>query len=1707
MPDINISSRMMQALGNPQAQGLVNKILVDGKVDKIDKETLEQLKGLLEEAATGDDGQIDAQEKELIGALTNRNYVLGVNLGTSDAILTQNLQQLKTFQALQQSGSLDPNQVNFEGLSLTTDGWLGDDNVVLRLRDIETGSPPEDGLNSPSEIEVPGPQATAGNAEGSVLAPAASSAGVTETTGTSTGPVQADADVPVKQPTDTVSETVTGAASASDLPVNQTLQSQSTYIPKEAPVPGKVSDLPEAQDPAQTETQRVAHLNNVSRLQNDSTQLRNLLNDPQQMSDSQLQTSLKTFASKDPGRALNEISRFEPELLNQLKSKGTLTQQDYETIQIHLKTKNWDLLEKMNLQSGQTLKVALSSHLQQNPLSKDQLNAYRSELVRTADTYIDNPSQENFAQVEEQLYQRLYSFESAVPPSQEATYRNFAASRASVVQSRDSLVNQTNVVNGAQSTLVDNAISSGAKLVQHLENNNTNVDAGITSFSNEIEPIVQYLQDNPGQYEGQTGDLASLQSRVSELKSEKDPQKRLDLLNQLNTQLDGIRVKTRIGEGASAFSTTEIQAQLTQLKSDTTDPQELQAISFLIKNPELLQVVPKVEQYAATLEYLNNKPEPLSEAESQLKQALESGNVMKVNGLYFSDMMSAMPIMPFFGFGGGNPADSLKGVPGDWGSNAGIAEMMSGVAPERRTELIQALQSPEAAGLKTALNSNTGISGLVSRLQGADNARDAHNRISWNENSEIEQLEQNIQKQVQDRAAIETQLNSSLTSLDSMIAGDIAAEPVKAKLREQKAAIEQALKGLKDGSLTAEAASKIPGLDAALSGLADDSTTGMKPETAMLKRATLDALAEMNAKPATQESMAKLEAYLRQQPDFEQSYSQIFEKTEKGEYKFLGDVQGMLANTKLDSNGLNLLLTQANRSMHLINGVSSPTAIADLKTTFEAGQRQLDAGKGEGEFFSGFMSLKNFNQMQSVLKAQPYLNSSDVLNQAGAKAQELASRSGGNVSDRQLRTDVSKMFQAEMDSISQGASKSYIKNTLNDTERNAKTENLRQLFSSENPSAQAAVTQLKEHIKAINPSIDVSKINSVEALQKHLSPEQITQLQASLSSSVTDTPALDSTEVKNSIQQLAQSGVTYKPGMPTTGLSAQQAETVTQLNKIHASNFIKEISNTDLANVREMQANNRQMQNNLNNSLGKMNTALVSAETALKASNPTAAKAIYDGLPPLPETSDPTYSVKLKERSEQINLRANQYLLEHPNLNTKDKALIAGAADIANDMAGVADFNDYIQRGEEPPESLQTTAAMALSNTMASSQFINNVLNAPTEADANRIQTEYLEARQQSADFVQREGLNSGKAPAGLSAGAQKLILHAQNFLQTAQDIVHVQAAIKEQNGYHGTGPNPAANPSYTAYEAEHGAPVPQSTTGTTTLATYFERAQPAMTALASVPASELNAFAVAQADMRAKSGAGMNAFENTVAQMVLSSNDNMVALGYPPLHIDSAQRALDNDLEFNSAIDNLDANVAKERAAVNQKVQDLIEAANRLGSELVMAPKGSSSDELLSKLMRDMVEIIQEADAEIRQLIMARLAIKMMDEMIGAFYKEKGDRLNKEHEAALHAFSSKATERIDNMLQAAEGSHSDNPEKTGISVTAVNEIMQDFGQLMEMSRTGPAGTTPMVASSEQQQMLKVMGRIISAAGPDSPDGTDDAQAVLALEQQLQGLR
>src|SRR5690606_20499572 len=96
-----------------------------------------------------------------------------------------------------------------------------------------------------------------------------------------------------------------------------------------------------------------------------------------------------------------------------------------------------------------------------------------------------------------------------------------------------------------------------------------------------------------------------------------------------------------------------------------------------------------------------------------------------------------------------------------------------------------------------------------------------------------------------------------------------------------------------------------------------------------------------------------------------------------------------------------------------------------------------------------------------------------------------------------------------------------------------------------------------------------------------LSQEQITQLQSSLKAEAAKSPSLDSQAVLTQIKGLAQAGITYKPGMPTSGLTndkgqaitltADQVKTIENLNKIHTDNFIRDIADKGLTSISKLQ--------------------------------------------------------------------------------------------------------------------------------------------------------------------------------------------------------------------------------------------------------------------------------------------------------------------------------------------------------------------------------------------------------------------------------------------------------------------------------------------------------------------------------------------------------
>ena len=114
-PDLVISKDMAEALSSDQIQKLINGILADGTVDKLDDAQLKQLNILLT-AAAKKDGNVSDEEDSLIDALDSRGM-----FGTNREVVKTNLQALRQHEG-------EANTLNFGDGSIqvtTQDGVSG----------------------------------------------------------------------------------------------------------------------------------------------------------------------------------------------------------------------------------------------------------------------------------------------------------------------------------------------------------------------------------------------------------------------------------------------------------------------------------------------------------------------------------------------------------------------------------------------------------------------------------------------------------------------------------------------------------------------------------------------------------------------------------------------------------------------------------------------------------------------------------------------------------------------------------------------------------------------------------------------------------------------------------------------------------------------------------------------------------------------------------------------------------------------------------------------------------------------------------------------------------------------------------------------------------------------------------------------------------------------------------------------------------------------------------------------------------------------------------------------------------------------------------------------------------------------------------------------------------------------------------------------
>jgi len=494
------------------------------------------------------------------------------------------------------------------------------------------------------------------------------------------------------------------------------------YLPQENYTPTATPSvkLPQVAVPANlTEEQaqvlspnQSAYSQSVNHLQTQVKALRELLNNPQAVSNEQLQTSLKRLVENDAGKGFLELLKFNPNLLNDLEQKGLISDSDRKNLSASLS----DILNKkasletghqkletlgtqiqeletqlesvtdsdarngiqaqiealrletrfqqennqqlqseissaidnltkgeLQLQKGQTPEDVLGAYLntEPSPLSEPQINAYRAGLVKSADQYLTQPNAGSYSDLRSNLYSNLYAFEKSVPAAQEQSYVKFKEAVLDVEQKYSNLNHQMEALTGTSSSLGD--LKTGEELAEELKAHASAAVRAVDAFAQKGESVLAYLKAYPNQYEGQAADAAALEQKLNALKASPELQDKVSILNQISSALDEVYIKTEISKGSAPLA-EETQSALLVAKDKLSSEEDKKKLDLLIKNPELVRILPKADEYSKILTYLSEKSF-LTFSEQELKTALESGNTEKVNAIFTADMFSS------FGFG------------------------------------------------------------------------------------------------------------------------------------------------------------------------------------------------------------------------------------------------------------------------------------------------------------------------------------------------------------------------------------------------------------------------------------------------------------------------------------------------------------------------------------------------------------------------------------------------------------------------------------------------------------------------------------------------------------------------------------------------------------------------------------------------------------------------------------------------------------------------------------------------------------------------------------------------------------------------------------------------------------------------------------------------------------------------------------------------
>ncbi len=1722
MANLNVSNSTVRALGTQQAKQLVNEILTDGKVDKTDKENLKKLETLLT-AAAEEDGTLDGEEKELIGALTNHNYILGVNAGTSETYLAQNLTAVKN---LQKSAEGEPSEVNFDGLTITTDGLFSDEVRVVRLRD---------GL------------------------PTAPDTGTDNTTNTGTSPTVNETPT-TDEGTHTVStppttEENSGNPVTPTPPVNQ-------YVSSEAPTAGPAPTIV-APENAQQLSREVADYNQaVTALQNDVRSVREMLNDPQQVSNAQLEAGIQTLIEKDPARAIQQLARLngftnDKQFLELMQQQGKISSKDISTLETYLADPGkFTELPGRLLESGKNTSDAIRAFLKDNPLSEQQLNGYRTSLVSSADNYLTNPSAENQEQLKSELYDNLYVFSEA-SPQQKAAYNKLSPAISNANQKLENIADRSAILQGEKSALQAESIRSAKDLVNAVNNAQTNPQQTIKDFSENMDGVLSYLKENPGQYAAQAADTAQLESKLQSLSQAQTAQEKLDIINSFGPLLDNVHENTAIVKGAAGVDDQQVLSELEALSENPqTSTATKTAIAFFKEHPELLKNAAQISDYKNILDTLNGTA-VLNANQQALKTALEQGDTAAINSLYLNEMMSSFS----FGLGGAmsfvsSTINSVTGLnlgnsftnsliskaneevpqrlPGSWLDASALGETLKNLAPEERAQLIADLQSPEAVAAINAMQNDPEVKRIIETYSRAEAASNAIQQGYLRDDSDFDASQLALQNQQNLEPNIQIELNNAKTAIDKALTQGDLAPSVKEKLTAQKAAIDKALTLIEQGKFddTSAMGEDQKVLDTVLNAIAsNDKTPPLDVGLVLQREATIEALKAA----ATPSNMQKLEEALSGNPN----YNHIFAK-DGDNYKYPDELTKLLQDDDLSPDALALLLNQTNRAVEVIDSASSRT-VETLKANYAQGKKLEEQDGVQRDFYSGFMALESLNTItQKSQDPKLNLTQTEILNSIAGQQDINAVLSNA---DRGVRREALTNAMRS-DAIDSGVTKArqdrlteYVESTkkFNASESGVLLDNL--FGDSEEAKEGRAV--LDQHLSKIAPDLDLSKINSREALFRELTPDQLSALQKSIAEMPYGEERAKVEQQRNNLLNEIK-GVELDPPYNSQEIydtsritDSRVKAAVEQLNSLNRTSGSVNTLNDKIKDIFSSQEitpllNSRgSIAQNLSQDIrGDIGITIETLDTDINRTpgfktflenNPIRARPERN----LPNGNlNPNYDNEMMAYANELRDRGRAYLstlptepagVEHARMDT----IIQGAENL-NVLSDVA---LRIDSGADIDLDLQARAHAAMTNTGLLANLSQELATAgsPTAASdaVQRYNSDKQAYRRNLQDAIEGHPGNGsgggfsaqstpGSGPEGGPSGPSAsdsggdssgtpLVVSTQGMSQGGAGVViqsnllttNLAALQQDRIDRRERGEEPERLPPFDEMSTQEvQAIISQRPEGNpSALEMVDDSIERGESIYSNIPPENL--IEVGR-DIQASMQAYQRSFDSvgeSLSKAVDELNVVRASEGLPPLNGGSNARAVSGP---------------PPQSAADQRAAELIDKANALADRLVLAPEGENSEEFLMDLINGFINTIRDQDYKTRQLILAQLANQMMTDSITNFYKDKTDKNNKYHQDSIARMAESFQRNIQRTIQESLVSQASDSQ----SIAAVS------GQVGAANTAEAMGIEQLRASSEQllseaQKMTPPLitdlqkEKILESLFDNNPN--NDAMGIIAL--------